>query len=79
VTFPRIGTPRQKCRPGRRIASLDALVSVLMTEPSVWYVPSGRAMPSAGFLNWQIRVAINGVRFGQFHRVLRPKRPAVLP
>jgi hypothetical protein len=70
---------REKCNPGKPIKGIAELIKVLQTEPSVWYFPSHRPMPSAGMLNWQARVLINAVRNGAFGRCVRPKPMPVLP
>ncbi len=63
---------RPKCRAGRTIKTLPALVAYLEASPSVWFATARKPMPSTVLLNWQMREVVRYLRNGHFAKVIRP-------
>jgi len=66
------GAPKPRCRRGRSIRTLGALLKVLHAEPSVWHAAIGKPVPMAVVISWQLQYVLREVRAGQFYRVIRP-------
>jgi len=66
------GAPKPRCRRGRSIRTLGALLKVLDAEPSVWVSYVNRPLPSTVVASWQLRFVRNQVRLLVFSRVIRP-------